>query len=141
MERIGRKISICITAIPQAIAWFLIFYVPDLNVLIFSRFLSGLAGGGIFVIVPVYIAEISEDRVRGLLGSTLVFCCNMGLFSAYVFGTYFSYSTVPLIFIPFSILFLVCFLSVPETPLYLMKQNKFKVNNNYSENFDFLELI
>ncbi|CAO1413721.1 unnamed protein product [Diamesa hyperborea] len=126
MERIGRKISICITAIPQAIAWFLIFYIPDLNVLIFSRFLSGLAGGGIFVIVPVYIAEISEDRIRGLLGSTLVFCCNMGLFSAYVFGTYFSYSTVPLIFIPFSLLFLVCFLSVPETPLYLMKQNKYK---------------
>lgn len=62
MERVGRKISICITALPQAIAWFLIFYIPDLNVLIFSRFMSGLAGGGIFVIVPVYIAEISEDR-------------------------------------------------------------------------------
>lgn len=62
MERIGRKISICITAIPQTISWFLICYVPDLNVLIFARFLSGLTGGGIFVIVPVYIAEISEDR-------------------------------------------------------------------------------
>jgi len=33
--------------------------VPDLYL---GRFLAGLSGGGAFVLVPLYVAEIAEDR-------------------------------------------------------------------------------
>lgn len=95
--------------------------------LLFARFLAGLAGGGVFVLIPLYVAEISEDKVRGTLGSTLILSCNTGLLLSYIFGTFFNYFVVPKICMGFPVLFLIGFFFMSETPKYLADNNKIEV--------------
>lgn len=67
--------------------------------------------------------------VRGRLGSTLVLFFGIGLLMSYVFGAFLPYYVVPWVSIPSSILFLLGFWRVPETPLYLLKSRKFEVTS------------
>ena len=94
-----------------------------------SRFISGFAAGGFYSIIPSYISEIADDKVRGTLGSTLVFSCNLGIFVAYVCGEYIDYLTIPWLMIPASLAFLVLFIKVPDSPTFLAKKNLNDVRN------------
>lgn len=87
----------------------------------------GLLGGGVFAVIPNYISEISDDHVRGRLGSFLVLACNTGLLYAYVLGGYFNYRTVPWLLMPPSLAFLFLFARVKESPTYLMKCGRINV--------------
>lgn len=82
----------------------------------------GLLGGGVFAVVPNYISEISDDHVRGRLGSFLVFFCNSGLLFAYVCGDFFDYYTVPWLLMPSLLAFMIFFASVPDSPASLLKR-------------------
>lgn len=92
-----------------------------------SRFLAGFSGGVAFVAVPIFIAEIAETRIRGLLGSMLVFSANFGIFFAYSAGAYLDYQLVPLIYLIFPAGLLMGFYFLPETPSYLAKSGKYLV--------------
>lgn len=84
--------------------------------------------GGLYAIIPTYISEISDDRVRGTLGSTVVFACNLGLFFAYVCGEYVDYLTIPWLMIPGTLVFIVCFIKVPDSPTFFAKRNLIDVS-------------
>lgn len=90
--------------------------------------ISGFAGGGLYSIIPGYISEISDDDVRGSLGSTLVFACNLGLFCSYVFGAYIEYLTIPWLMVPITLVFVVFFVRVPDSPAFLAKKNLSQVS-------------
>jgi MFS family permease len=98
--RIGQKVSLCVVALPQILSWLFIYYAKTPFYLIVSRVLGGFAGGGLYSIIPSYISEISDNEVRGTLGSSLVFSCNLGIFLSYVCGEYLDYFTVPWVMIP-----------------------------------------
>lgn len=82
------------------------------------------------MIIPMFIAEIAEDRIRGMLGSTLVFSCNMGILLMYILGGILPYATVPWILLVFPIAFLAGFLLIPDTPFYLMRKNDYNKSEN-----------
>lgn len=90
-------------------------------ILLVGRFLAGLAAGGVFVLVPMYVSEISEDKVRGVLGSFFIFSINFGTLIMFVAGNYLSYSLVPRIMISFPIIFALTFVFMPESPQHLLK--------------------
>jgi ABC-type multidrug transport system fused ATPase/permease subunit len=92
--------------------------------------LTGLATGGVFVLVPLYISEIAEDNIRGILGSFFIFSINMGTLLMFVAGNYLSYSLVPRLMISIPIIFLLTFFFLPETPQYLLKCGKAKQAEN-----------
>lgn len=99
----------------------------------------GLLGGGVFAVIPNYISEISDDHVRGRLGSFLVLSCNFGLLYAYICGGYLEYRTVPWFLMPPSIAFMVLFARVSESPTYLLKSGRLNVRNfqlNFLINFN-----
>lgn len=125
--RIGQKVSLCIVAVPQILGWLLIYYATNPFYLITSRVISGFAGGGLYSIIPSYISEIADDRVRGTLGSTVVFSCNLGIFFSFICGEYVDYLTVPLIMVPGTLAFLVLFFRVPDSPTFLAKKNLHEV--------------
>jgi len=62
--------------------------------------------------------------VRGILGTFLVLTCNVGVLLAFVLGYFYNYATVAWIVSTLSILFLVCFWFMPETPQHLMNRQK-----------------
>jgi MFS family permease len=126
--KIGQKVSLCLAALPQILGWLFIYYARNPFYLIASRILSGFGGGGLYSIVPSYISEISDDKVRGTLGSTVVFSCNFGMFVVYVLGEYVSYSMIPWLMVPVSFAFLILFMTVPDSPTYLAKRNLYDVS-------------
>ena len=96
----------------------------SVGMLLGGRFFAGLAAGGVFVLVPLYVSEISEDKVRGILGSFFIFSINFGTLVMFVAGNYLSYSLVPRVMISFPILFALTFVFMPESPQHLLKCGK-----------------
>lgn len=138
--KIGQKISLCIVAFPQIIGWILIYYATNPFYLITSRVIAGFAGGGLYSIIPNYISEISDDDVRGSLGSTVVFACNLGLFCSYVCGEYIGYLTIPWVMAPVTVIFLVLFIKVPDSPTFLAKKDLYEVSLRKKIDQDFIAI-
>lgn len=86
--------------------------------------MSGLTAGGVFVLVPLYVAEISDDKIRGKLGSYFILAINFGTLAAFVAGNYLDYYLFAYLMLIFPIVFLTVFLLLPETPQYLVVKGK-----------------
>uniref|UniRef100_T1GYC1 Major facilitator superfamily (MFS) profile domain-containing protein n=1 Tax=Megaselia scalaris TaxID=36166 RepID=T1GYC1_MEGSC len=63
-NKIGRKKALMFSATPMAVAFLMIPFSKSVLHLCMSRFIGGFAGGGAFAVIPIYITEIAEDRVR-----------------------------------------------------------------------------
>ncbi|XP_067013939.2 facilitated trehalose transporter Tret1 [Anabrus simplex] len=124
-EKIGRKKSILLLALPYILGWLCIIFANEQLLLIYiGRFILGLALGATTVLVPQYNEEIAEDAIRGALGVYLDFSlCNgnllVNLFGALLPFTWFTVAsaTLPLIF-------LATFYWMPESPVYLVLGNR-----------------
>ncbi|XP_031630517.1 facilitated trehalose transporter Tret1-like [Contarinia nasturtii] len=123
-ERVGRKSALIAMAVPQIISYLLIIYAQNVYYLYASRFLSGFVGGAVFVVIPIMVAEIAEDRIRGTLCTILVLGSTGGVLLGFVAGHFLDYSETPRISLMFPILFIAFFSFMPETPYYLMKTNR-----------------
>lgn len=66
-------------------------------------------------------------RIRGQLGSTLVFSSNLGLLIMYILGASVPYNIVPYVLIVLPVVFLLGFTTIPDTPFHFMRQNKYQV--------------
>lgn len=62
--------------------------------------------------------------VRGVLGTFLVLTCNVGVLLAFVLGYFFDYVTVAWLIASLSILFIICFWFMPETPQHLVLRQR-----------------
>lgn len=60
-------------------------------------------------------------------GSTVVFSCNFGILFAYILGDTVSYSTSPLTIIPLSLMFVILFANVPDSPISLVQRQIYDV--------------
>lgn len=105
----------------------IVFATSSIHILA-SRFLSGISGGALYVIIPLFTSEISDDKIRGRLGSVYVFSVAVGILFAYTCGTFFSYETLPFLFAPFSILFLIGSIVYPDSAHFFVKVLKNSVS-------------
>ncbi|XP_055713719.1 facilitated trehalose transporter Tret1-like [Phlebotomus papatasi] len=124
VDRIGRKWSLFLLTVPHAISFLLILFAQDAMYLLISRIIGGIAGGGLFVVLPIYVNEISEDKIRGRLGSALIVSDNSGILIGYVIGSYMTISTFPYVVLTMVTIFASTFLFFPETPYYLLLKNR-----------------
>ncbi|XP_062551192.1 facilitated trehalose transporter Tret1-like [Armigeres subalbatus] len=120
----GKKTGLLMLAIPHLILWSLLWMGDNVYYVYIARYLGGLTGGGIFVIVPLYVADIVDRRIRGSLGSLTMLHINFGLLASYTAGNYLPYYFIPKIMLclPIAFLALVCLL--PETPYCLLRKGK-----------------
>lgn len=97
--------------------------------LLFSRFLGGLAIGAASVMAPMYIAEIAPGRLRGRLVAVAQFNIVVGILVAF-FSNYLLVNTgadnwrwmFGVMAIPSALFFVLLFL-VPESPRWLVKKS------------------
>lgn len=68
-------------------------------------------------------------RIRGALSSSVSLCGNVGIMLVYVTGNFFH--VTPIITIAMTILYAIMFYFFPETPTFLMTQNKISVRIIY----------
>lgn len=124
-DRVGRKGSLLITSLPNIASWILLTLAQDVRTLCIARLTCGFSCGGIFILTPMFIAEIADDRIRGTLASSIVFSCNLGILGMFILGTFVSYRVYSAVFIVLPVtFFFALWLFIPETPQRLIALNK-----------------
>lgn len=130
-NRLGRRGAILISAVIFIIGSIVCSVSPDPNTLIFSRFFLGIAIGVASFTAPLYLSEISPQRVRGSMISMYQLMITIGIVMAFLSNTWFAnYATIGgvtgghwrlmlgIITLPAAVMFLgVLFL--PESPRWL----------------------
>lgn len=61
-DRIGRKKTLIIFNFTFVAGWLLVYFAKSGTYLNVSRLLNGLGGGVGYIVVPIFVTEISEDR-------------------------------------------------------------------------------
>lgn len=123
-DKIGRKKTLLCSVAPFIPAFLMSANATSVVTFFIARFLCGLAVGGVFTVLPMYIGEIAEDEVRGALGSFMQLFITVGLLFSYCIGPYVSISTFNYICVVTPAIFLVYFtLKIPESPHFLLANN------------------
>lgn len=68
---IGRKLGLLLIAPPLLIGWVIIALAQNAWMFGLGRFITGLGDGFLFIVFPMYVGEVTEPKVRGVLGCTL----------------------------------------------------------------------
>ncbi|KAF5269634.1 hypothetical protein FQR65_LT05973 [Abscondita terminalis] len=123
-DRFGLKKCVIAMALPHVIFALIVVFTKDVYSLCIARFFSGIAGGGVSVISPMYTADISEVSLRGNLGSFFEFLIFFGFILMSVCGAYVDYITLTIILGTLSLTVGIGFLFFPDSPTYLIKIGK-----------------
>lgn len=107
--------------------WIIIYYAHDAAAIILARFLSGVTGGAVFICIPLFVAEVATETVRGRLSSTMQVSFYGGIVLGYTAGTFLDYFTLPPVLVVLPVAFFVWFVWLPSTPQYLVRCGDVKV--------------
>lgn len=119
-KKIGRKPTLLIAALPILVGFVIKAFASNIQVLYAARFLMGLGAGTNYVVLPMYLGEIAEDRNRGAISGTMVTFVALGVLFAYVIGSLTTIQVFSLIcVIPLGIFLVAYTLYCPESPIYL----------------------
>ncbi|CAG9570796.1 unnamed protein product [Danaus chrysippus] len=124
VDNFGRKKALMLTSFSMAVCWGLKLYSTETWALITARAIVGFGVGGSYVVTPLYIKEISEDSIRGTLGSLVILSQNLGNLVVYILGEYVCYHATLWICLAVPLIHLLVFPAMPETPSYLLKSGK-----------------
>lgn len=124
MNKIGRKRTMLFLVIPFIIGWSLIIWAQNFIMMLIGRLFLGLAGGAFCISAPQYSAEIAEKDIRGALGTFFQLLIALGILFAYVIGAYMSVFAMSIVCGICPIVFAVIFVFMPESPVYLITNNK-----------------
>ncbi|XAR61756.1 hypothetical protein NMG60_11016263 [Bertholletia excelsa] len=120
-EYIGRKGSLMIAAIPNIIGWIAISFSKDVSFLYMGRLLEGFGVGIISYTVPVYIAEIAPQNMRGGLGSIYQLSVTIGIMLAYLLGLFTSWRVLAALGTLPCLILIPGLFFIPESPRWLAK--------------------
>ncbi|KAK4875796.1 hypothetical protein RN001_012218 [Aquatica leii] len=120
VDKFGRKKSILIACVKSIVSWILIAFATSVEFLYVARFLSGMAGDVAFVSVPMYIGEIADRKIRGVLGSCIYFMMLLGIMILYSVAPFVSLPTSSAVACSFLIIQLLTFPFMPDSPYHLL---------------------
>ncbi|KAG8037751.1 hypothetical protein G9C98_005962 [Cotesia typhae] len=123
-EKYGRKMTGYVLSIPCVTSWLLTLFATNYWYLLMARVFGGFGGAICFFLVPLYVAEISGDSIRGQLGSLMVFSVNIGILLGFILGAVLSYQLFAIVALIVPLVFLGSFVFVPDTPVYLVRKER-----------------
>ena len=101
---------------------------PNISLLAFARFLSGLGAGAAIVVVPIYISETAPPDQRALFGAFTQIMTNLGILVTQTLGLFFSRGRLwrVILAVPgaISIFLLIALSLVPESPRWLAEHGQ-----------------
>lgn len=126
----GRKKIIIITSIIFFIGSIMCAVAPNVYVLMLSRFIVGFAIGIITFCAPLYLSEISPEKIRGALVSMFQLAITMGILFSYLTNACFakfypSWRLMLLIGIVPAFILMVGMIFMPDTPRWYVLKGKF----------------
>lgn len=124
MEMFGRKKTCLYLSILPVSSWLLIIFATSATDLYIARFTAGLWIGVISVIIPVYVGEISSTDIRSSLTTINNSLFNFGIIFVYIIGPYVDYFLLAVSCLALTVLFVLSFIFMPESPYHLIKHNQ-----------------
>lgn len=124
VDRIGRKKSTIVSSSVSLLSWLLIAIGTNVSYLYAARFLSGLAADVAFVATPMYVAEIADQKIRGLLSSIIFLMMLFGVLLIYAVAPFTPFYVPSIVGIVLLLIQLISFSFMPESPYYLLSKNK-----------------
>ncbi|MTK64949.1 MAG: sugar porter family MFS transporter [Methanobacterium sp.] len=125
-DKYGRKIMIVLASIIFGVGAIFSALSPNVNALIASRIVVGIAIGMASFIVPLYIAEVAPINIRGALVSLNQLAITMGIVISYMVDLYFAptgswrwmlgLAVIPSLILAFGMLFM------PPSPRWLISK-------------------
>lgn len=122
--RFGRKRSLLYGSIPLLGGWIIVALAESFELLCVFCFLSGLTIGGSYVVLPMYIADISSAHIRGYLGTVQTVMAKVGLLFMYAVGPFISIRLMAWICTIPVIIFIAIYYWLPESPYYLLASDQ-----------------
>ncbi|CAK1591281.1 unnamed protein product [Parnassius mnemosyne] len=121
ISKYGRKLGIYIVVILQGVICIpLLISSTDTGIIIVQAAIAGVSTGGLFIIVPIYVREISADRIRGLTISLMMLMTSAGNAMKLVL----SFDSMLYLMIALVAIELVTVFYIPESPSYFVKIDK-----------------
>nr|XP_043605968.1 sugar transporter ERD6-like 6 [Erigeron canadensis] len=120
-EYIGRKGSLMIAAVPNILGWLAISFATDSSFLYMGRLLEGFGVGIISYTVPVYIAEIAPQNMRGGLGSVNQLSVTIGIMLSYLLGLFVNWRLLAIMGTLPCLILIPGLFFIPESPRWLAK--------------------
>ncbi|MDR6234180.1 sugar porter family MFS transporter [Pseudomonas oryzihabitans] len=122
--KLGRKKSLMLGAVLFVVGSVLCGLATSPTMLIFARFLLGLAIGIASFTAPLYLAEVAPENIRGSMISLYQLMITAGILLAFLSNTAFSYYEawrwmLGIIAIP-GVLFLLGVFALPDSPRWLI---------------------
>ncbi|XP_066153931.1 solute carrier family 2, facilitated glucose transporter member 8-like [Euwallacea fornicatus] len=121
----GRKITLLLIGLLYMSNYILIACATNLSVLLIARLFAGVALGGSCVVAPMYIAEITEESLKGILGSSFSLMLTLGILYTNVIGVVTEWLGLAIALALTSGIAALSILFLPETPFYLIAGERF----------------
>ncbi|KAK9869508.1 hypothetical protein WA026_003261 [Henosepilachna vigintioctopunctata] len=123
-QKFSRKFLLVLVNLPFIIFYIIMAFTRVLWLYFLGRFLGGVAVGGVLTLLPAYIAEISDPKIRGKLSVTIGVCRNIGILITYCTGPFMSFHSYHLCFLSLPIvLSILIFLFAMESPYYIFRSD------------------
>ena len=110
--------------VPFLIGWALVIWAQNFTMLLIGRLVIGIAGGAFCISAPQYSAEIAEKEIRGTIASFFQLLVITGILFVYLIGPYMRVLWTNVICSIIPIAFAVIFFFMPESPVYLVIENR-----------------
>ncbi|KAK9874905.1 hypothetical protein WA026_005720 [Henosepilachna vigintioctopunctata] len=133
-QMFGRKTLLTIICIPPLFFYVTLTFAKNIWWYFVARAVAGIGIGAVITLLPMYICELADPKIRGRL------CVSMGIFKN--IGTLLTYCTGPYIpffwyhlgysFLPLSFLILIFFFAL-ESPYYIMKTDPKRAEESLRE--------
>lgn len=124
MDKLGRKTSILVTSPVVLFGWLAIALAQNFLYIIAGRLLCGFGAGLFGATSPVYIAETTHPRLRGLLIAALSFAVAIGILLVHALGTWLDWRLTAYISLVIPIVCMGLGIFIPESPNWLLSRGK-----------------
>ena len=85
-QRIGPKSSLTLMALVDILHWVLMATSCSLDMMMVARFLAGLCAAAYSPNITIFVAEMSEARLRGVLLGLTIPIMGLGVLAVYIIG-------------------------------------------------------
>ena len=124
MERLGRRTTMLLISLPAVGGWLFITYAGSFGSILTGRILTGFATGCGTVVVPAYVGEVCEPRIRGAMGASLHFLGTIGVLISYIIGKYAHWNFLAMACTCFASVWPVLVCLIHESPVWLLEHGR-----------------
>ncbi|KAK4875499.1 hypothetical protein RN001_011921 [Aquatica leii] len=124
MDYFGRKATLQLSCLPLIAGWVFITSSHNHTLILVGRVLAGTAVGLIAAPCQVYVAEVSDPKMRGMLSGIPFASYAFGILLVYMLGTAAHWRIVAGLSVILPTLAILVFFFLPESPVWLVRKGQ-----------------